>query len=316
MSSEQKRKPRQTTEMTLQLALGPAAELARSGSERQAAFVVVGGMDMGDTIPIKDEGPTVIGRDPECDGIIRDDGISRRHARVVREASGAFVLEDLDSTNGVFVGGERVRRHRLVDGDKVLVGRRTILKFVFQDTFDLVFQRQMYESSVRDALTGAFNRKHFDERIAAELSYAKRHAIPVTIAMLDLDHFKAVNDTWGHQAGDQVLQSVARILIEMLRQEDVFARYGGEEFVVIARGISPAGGLALGERLRAEVERMAIRTPQGARIPVTISVGVCTAPGGSEVSPADLVKQADVNLYAAKAAGRNRVAATELRTVP
>ena len=314
MNPEEKRKPRPTTEMTLQFALGPAAELARARDERQAAFVVIGGMDMGDTIPLKEDGPTVIGRDPECDGIIRDDGISRRHVQVVREGSGAFVLEDLGSTNGVFVDGERVTRHRLVDGDKVLVGRRTILKFVLQDKLDVVFQIQMYESSVRDALTGAFNRRHFDERIAAELSYTKRHAVPVTLAMLDLDHFKKVNDSWGHPAGDQVLQSTARALMTMLRQEDVFARYGGEEFVVIARGITPAGGLALGERMRAEVERMVIRTPETERIPVTISVGVCTAPGGSTSSPADLIKQADANLYAAKAAGRNRVVATELPT--
>jgi diguanylate cyclase (GGDEF)-like protein len=255
----------------------------------------------------------VVGRDAECDGVIRDDGISRRHARVVREAPGEFVLEDLDSTNGVFVDGERIARHHLVDGEKVLLGRRTILKFVLQDRLDLMFQRQMYESSVRDALTGAFNRRHFDERIASELSFAKRHDMAVTLAMLDLDHFKKVNDSWGHQAGDQVLQSVAKTLIEMLRQEDVFARYGGEEFAVIARGITAQGGLALGERLRAEVERMAIRAPQGDRIPVTISVGVCTASGGREAAAVDLLRQADVNLYAAKSSGRNRVVATELQ---
>ncbi|MCK9461224.1 MAG: GGDEF domain-containing protein [Proteobacteria bacterium] len=313
MESKQSRRPRQTTEMTLQLDLVAANELGRGLSDRQAAFVVIGGMDMGDSIPLREDGPTVIGRDPECDGIIRDDGISRRHVRVFRDESGAFVLEDLDSTNGVFVGGVRVSRYQLADGDKVLVGRRTILKFVLQDRLDVAFQQQMYESSVRDALTGAFNRKHFDERIAAELSYAKRHAMSVTLAMLDLDHFKNVNDSWGHQAGDQVLQSVGGALLRMLRQEDIFARYGGEEFAVIARGIGQVGGLALGERLRAEVERILIRTPQGERIPVTISVGVCTTPGGAEVAPAELVRQSDVNLYAAKAAGRNRVVATELQ---
>jgi diguanylate cyclase (GGDEF)-like protein len=310
MEPEEKRKPRPTTEMTLQIHVGPAAELARA--ERQAAFVVLEGMDVGDTIELKAEGATVIGRDADCDGILRDDGISRRHAQVVRDESGAFVLQDLGSTNGVFVGGVRVSRHRLADGDKVLVGRRTILKFVLQDRLDLVFQRRMYESSVRDALTGAFNRRHFDERLAAELSYARRHVAWVTLAMLDLDHFKRVNDTWGHQAGDQVLRAVGATLLQTLRREDLLARYGGEEFAVIARGISPTGGLGLGERLRAEVERMVIRAPDGRRIPVTISVGVCTAPGGTEIAPAELVRQADANLYAAKAAGRNRVVASEM----
>jgi two-component system cell cycle response regulator len=313
MDSMEKRKPRPTTEMTLQLNLETAAELAQPSVERRAAFVVIGGMDVGDTIFIREDGPTVIGRDAECDGIVRDDGISRRHARVVRAEQGAYVLEDLESTNGVWVDGERVARHPLVEGDKVLLGRRTILKFVMQDKLDLLFQHQMYESSVRDALTGAFNRRHFDERIASELSFSKRHCVPVTLAMLDLDHFKKINDSWGHQAGDQMLQSVARSLMTMLRQEDIFARYGGEEFVVIARGIAAPGGLALGERLRAEVERMVVRTPQGERIPITISVGVCIAPGGREVSPAELVRQADANLYAAKSSGRNRVVATEMK---
>jgi len=313
MDSTEKRRPRPTTEMTLQLDLESAAELVRPSAERRAAFVVIGGMDVGDTISIREDGPTVIGRDAECDGIVRDDGISRRHARVVRDESGAYVLEDLGSTNGIRVGGESVASHRLVDGDKVLLGRRTILKFVLQDKLDLMFQRQMYESSVRDALTGAFNRRHFDDRIASELSFAKRHAVSVTLAMLDLDHFKMVNDSWGHQSGDQVLRSVAQTLLGMLRQEDVFARYGGEEFAVVARGIGAPGGLALGERLRAEVERMEIRAPQGEPIPVTISVGVCTAPGGCELPPAELIRQADANLYAAKSSGRNRVVATEAR---
>jgi diguanylate cyclase (GGDEF)-like protein len=311
MDAKGKRKPRPTTEMTLQLDRGPGIDPARGG-ERRAAFVVIGGLDMGETIPLREDGPTVLGRDPECAGVIRDDGISRRHAEVTCEAPGVFVLADLDSTNGVFVGERRVARHRLIDGDKVLLGRRTILKFVIQDPFDHAFQQKMYESSVRDALTGAFNRRHFDERLAAELSYARRHAVTVTLAMLDLDHFKRINDTRGHPAGDQVLRSVARTLMEMLRQEDVFARFGGEEFAVIARGITAIGGLALGERLRAEVERIQIRGPEGERIPVTVSVGVCTAAGGRELPAAEILGRADANLYAAKKAGRNRVVASEL----
>jgi two-component system, cell cycle response regulator len=313
MDAQEKRKPKRTTEMTLQLNRESIAELMRVRSGRQASFVVIGGMDVGETIVIKDDGATVLGRDADCDGVIRDDGISRHHAQVISEKPGEYVLVDLDSTNGVFVDGERISRRALSEGDKVLLGRRTILKFVVQDKLDMQFQKTMYESAVRDALTGAFNRKHFDERIASELSYSRRHAVTVTLAMLDIDHFKRINDTWGHQAGDQVLASVAKAISAMLRQEDVFARYGGEEFVVIARGIGAAGGLALGERVRAGVESIAIKTEKGERIPVTISVGVSTAPGGCEIAPAQIVRASDQNLYKAKETGRNRVVATELR---
>jgi len=312
MEAPKKRKRRPSTEMTLQLDVAATtAARPRAAEPKVASLVVIGGLDVGETIPIREEGATVLGRDPECDGAIRDDGISRRHARIVRAQSGAFVLEDLESTNGVFVNGARVVSRALAEGDKILLGRHTILKFVLQDALDVQFQRRMYESSVRDALTSAFNRRHFDDRIAAELSYAKRHGATVTLAMLDLDHFKRINDTWGHPAGDQVLVAAARAMLDTLRQEDLLARYGGEEFAVIARGITPIGGLALGERLRAQVERMRILAPSGERIPVTVSAGVCTVPGGVEVAPAELVRRADENLYRAKDAGRNRVVASE-----
>jgi diguanylate cyclase (GGDEF)-like protein len=199
----------------------------------------------------------------------------------------------------------------------VLLGRGTVLQFVLQDPIEEQFRRQMYESTVRDGLTGAFNRKHFDERLAAELSFARRHGSPVSLLMFDLDRFKDVNDRWGHQAGDQVLQAVARVVQDRLRGEDVLARYGGEEFAVIARGIGPLNGLALGERLRREVEALEIVTPEGVRIPVTISVGVGTAGEGAQAGPAELIALADRNMYRAKQQGRNRVEASpELVTAP
>jgi diguanylate cyclase (GGDEF)-like protein len=271
--------------------------------------VVIAGMDMGGTIPL-DRPLTVLGRDPDCHGVIRDDGISRRHAEVRRGEDGGFILVDLDSTNGVFFAGERVSRCALREGDKILLGRCTVLQFVLQDPFEARFRRQMYDSTVRDGLTGAFNRRCFDERLAAELSFARRHGTPVTLLMIDLDRFKDINDRWGHQTGDQVLRAVSGAIRDRLRGEDVFARYGGEEFAVIARGIGPPNGLALGERLRREVESLEILTPEGARIPVTISVGAGTAGGGSMMSPEELVQLADRNLYLAKERGRNRVEAS------
>jgi diguanylate cyclase (GGDEF)-like protein len=303
------RKQRRAAEHTLQLEAPTLADRLRENPGRQAALVVIAGLDMGGTIPL-DRPVTVLGRDPGCHGVIPDDGISRRHAEVIREEDGGYAVVDLGSTNGVFVAGERVTRRVLREGDKVLLGRGTVLQFVLQDPLEERFRRQMYESTVRDGLTGAFNRKHFDERLAAELSFARRHGSPVSLLMFDLDRFKDINDRWGHPAGDQVLQAVARVVQDRLRGEDVLARWGGEEFAVIARGIGPVNGLALGERLRREVEALRIATPEGERIPVTISVGVGTACGEALVAPADLITLADRNMYLAKHKGRNRVEAS------
>jgi diguanylate cyclase (GGDEF)-like protein len=306
---KKKRRTQRTKELTIELDQGGLRERLREIGQREASLTVIQGIDVGNVVPISTD-RVVLGRDPSCDGVIRDDGISRRHAEVLRQPGGLIVIRDLDSTNGIYVRGERVAQHALEDGDKVLVGRSTVLKFAFQDAMDLQFQQQMYESSVRDGLTGAFNRKHFDERVASELSFAERHGVPLTIAIFDLDHFKRVNDDYGHQAGDQVLVTVARAIADTIRTEDVFCRYGGEEFVVIARGINEIGGLAMGERIRRVVEEVRILDQRGARIPVTISVGVATVPGGMGTSPELVIALADRNLYAAKEQGRNRVVAS------
>jgi diguanylate cyclase (GGDEF)-like protein len=302
------RKRRRAAEHTLQLDSPTLADRLREEAGRQASLLVISGMDMGGAIPL-DRPVTVLGRDPGCDAVIRDDGISRRHAEIRREDGGRYAVIDLGSTNGVFVAGERIDRRILREGDKVLLGRRTVLQFVLQDPFEEQFRRQMYESTVRDGLTGAFNRKHWGERLAAELSFAARHHAPLSVLFFDLDHFKRINDRFGHPAGDQVLRAVARAVQERLRSEDVLARWGGEEFAVLARGIGPLNGLALGERLRQEVERLRLSAPEGEPIPVTISVGVATWEGGGRIAPEALIAAADRNMYRAKAGGRNRVEA-------
>lgn len=301
------RKPRRAAELTLELEPSTLAERMRSGIEKRACLLVIGGMEMGDIILLDGE-RTVIGRDPSCDGTVGDDGISRHHAEVLRDGE-RYTLRDLGSTNGVFVDGDRVEEHELAEGDKVLLGRRTVLKFVLQDPIEEQFRERMYEATVRDPLTGAFNRKYFDERLDAEVSFSRRHGAALTVLMFDLDNFKKINDRLGHQVGDQVLVAVVRAVQDRLRSEDVLSRYGGEEFTVIARGIGAVGGLALGERTRAVVEEQQVQTPDGERVPVTISVGVATVPGGVGATPRQLLALADQKLYEAKQAGRNRVAA-------
>ena len=280
---------------------------------RQPCFVILGGLDVGGVADIP-KGGMSIGRDPGCDLVLKDDGISRVHARVRLRDPESIVIEDRNSTNGTFVAGERVESAVLREGDKVLLGRRTILKFALQDELEESLQRSLFESMARDGLTGAFNRKHFDRKIASDLSFALRHRLPLTLLMLDVDHFKSVNDTYGHPTGDHVLVTLTRAIQEMIRNEDTLARYGGEEFGVIAQGTPPAGGSALAERIRDRIEREPLTSLDESPTPftVTVSIGAATLPAGGSGTPEALVSAADRNLYRAKEAGRNRVVSSEL----
>jgi diguanylate cyclase (GGDEF)-like protein len=249
----------------------------------------------------------LIGRGKECSVRIIDGGISRRHARILRARPGQFVIEDLGSSNGTTVSGTRVvGRHPLAEGDRVAVGPNIELRFGFTDEAEEGTLRRLYESSVLDALTGAYNRKHFEERLASEVAYAKRHVAPLSLLMLDLDHFKSVNDTYGHLGGDHVLRTVGALVKRTLRVEDIFARYGGEEFAIIARGIDVAKAYLFGERVRITVETAKIEFNQ-LLIAATISIGVASLACCGDVATAEaLVGKADERLYVAKGSGRNR----------
>jgi diguanylate cyclase (GGDEF)-like protein len=169
--------------------------------------------------------------------------------------------------------------------------------------------RRMYEAALRDGLTGVFNRKHLEERLDAEIAYAHRRQTELSVVMLDVDHFKRVNDTYGHLAGDAVLKGVAETLLRTIRSEDVLGRYGGEEFVVVTRGIAVTGAHLLAERLRATLA--ATKIPFGPTLlTLTASAGVASLGCcGGRTDKTTLLSVADARLYRAKQAGRNRVVA-------
>jgi two-component system, cell cycle response regulator len=289
---------------TTRMAPAPEVPVEAEGQTPSACLVVLSGSSVGEMYRLEKD-QIVLGRGEKVDLRLIDDGISREHAQVVRQGSQLF-LEDLGSTNGTYCNGERVTRHPLAEGDKILIGSTTILKFSYQDRLDEMFQRQMSESALRDGLTRAFNKRYFTERIDSEFQYANRHRTSLSLIFLDIDHFKRINDVHGHQAGDAVLTQLATLLMSMLGEEEVFARYGGEEFAIIARGSGLEVAAALSERMRGAVEAHSF-AHEGARIPVTVSVGVAAAPAPGLSSAASLVARADETMYSAKRAGRNRV---------
>ena len=251
------------------------------------------------------EPETTLGRAGDCDIHFVAAGISRLHATLRRMPDGEIEIFDHDSTNGTFVNGVRVNQDVLRDGDKLQLGPDVVLRYNLQDAIDEAFQRRQFEAMTRDGLTGCFNRMYFDEELHREMSYAQRSGGSISVAMIDLDHFKEVNDTHGHAAGDQVLAGVGRVLIEMLRQYDLVARIGGEEFALLMRNADLATGRLVAERVRERIARLVIAIGDGKQLNVTASVGVASL---SEYRKSDvtlLMRTADSRLYAAKRRGRN-----------
>ena len=273
---------------------------------RSACFVVIAGNQTGAMHKLeKDE--ALIGRSEDASLLINDDGVSRHHAKIVRRPDGTFAIVDLGSTNGTFCNGERVETRVLKDGDKLQIGTTTIIKFSFQDSLEEEFLRHQYDSATRDSLTHCYNKRFFLDRLPGELAFAKRHNKPLSLAMIDIDHFKKINDSYGHPAGDLVLRMLGSVLQKRLRAEDTFVRYGGEEFALIMRETPAPKALLAGERIRRMVAET-VFVYEGKEIRATVSIGVATWPSEGIDSIEDLVKAADANLYKAKQGGRNRVA--------
>jgi diguanylate cyclase (GGDEF)-like protein len=273
----------------------------------RAYLIVLTGSRAGEMHRIE-QPETTIGREEKADIRITDDGVSRRHASLRLEKE-AVRIEDMGSTNGTFLNEERITGPELLkDGDKLRIGSTTILKFSYQDSLEEKFQLQLYEAALRDAHTKVFNKRYFVERLKAEFAYSIRNKTALTLVMFDLDRFKAINDTFGHVAGDAVLVEVARLASESIRSEDLLARYGGEEFTVLCRGIAISDGQKFAERLRQLVEALQFSF-QGKPIPVTISLGIASLPDPDISDAMTLISAADDALYQAKRAGRNRAIA-------
>jgi two-component system, cell cycle response regulator len=273
-------------------------------SREHAYLIVLAGSAMGEMYKLTRK-QTIIGRGQAAHIRMMDEGVSREHCEIQVEGED-IILHDLGSTNGTFCRGLRVDRHVLEDGDKILVGSSTVLKFTYHDSLDEVFQRQMYESALRDDLTKTFNKKYFTDRLESEFAFAMRTKADLSLVVFDLDHFKQVNDTFGHPAGDMVLAEVSQIVSAMIRAEDVFARVGGEEFAVICRGADIAQALAVAERMRSAVAAHKF-TSDKEDISIAVSAGVASIPDTRITDAQALIAAADQALYEAKRTGRNRV---------
>lgn len=245
-----------------------------------------------------------IGRDTNNDVVLEDTEVSRHHARV--EARGkSWVLMDVGSTNGTFVNDVELSGYALLKGgDRLKVGSQ-IFKFLTGDDVEAAYHDEIYKLSITDNLTRIPNQRALRDELARELSRARRYTLPTSFLMIDIDHFKDVNDNCGHQAGDAVLVNVAAAVRSATREGDTVARYGGEEIAVLMPQTEMPEALRVAERIRASVEAL-VTDYRNLSIPVTVSIG-CASLETEDIDADDLIRRADEKLYAAKLSGRNQV---------
>ncbi|MBN2040344.1 MAG: diguanylate cyclase [Spirochaetes bacterium] len=284
-----------------------------------------------------------IGRNPDNDIFITDTTVSRTHARLSWDQD-TFIIEDLNSTNGIFLNGSKISSARLNSKDSLRIGRielqftmtrvgvdvmeetispedsiilenrinelmREVHDPLLKERFSEIKRlfsakkRNLSDLAYRDTLTGLYNRRSFEKKLADEWKRRKRYRRPLGLIMIDIDHFKEVNDTYGHQKGDSVLQTVAGIINDNVRSSDFPCRYGGEEIAIILSETLPENAGKVAEKLRLLVETQ-VKEIEG--ILVTISLGVSSYADNMN-DPGDIIKAADSCLYKAKDAGRNRV---------
>jgi two-component system, cell cycle response regulator len=274
----------------------------RPQSAGPPCLVIISGDDMGRRFEL---GMTEvsIGRGDNCTICVNTDQVSRKHA-TVQHILGKYYLVDMRSTNGTFVNEQKVERAKLLDGDQIRVGK-TVLKYTESHVEQRYFEHAFNLASM-DALTGAFNKRYFDETFGKEVQRAQQTGTPLSIVLFDIDHFKKINDTFGHPAGDAVLKNVAGAIAAQLREGDALFRVGGEEFVLVLSATPRDVAVQAAEAVRGLIESL-VTELNGTRMAATLSLGVAEL--GPTEQPAALYQRADGLLYAAKHGGRNRVIA-------
>ncbi|MBN9518472.1 GGDEF domain-containing protein [bacterium] len=293
------------TEDAVRTHVTPARATVR-GAGQTACLVHIypTGPVMGTRYPLGDA-PVTIGRTDECEIQNTDPSVSRCHARIERGDAGQYRVTDLGSTNGTFVNHARQRGGALKDGDYLRVGN-CIYRFLAGGNLEAHYHEEIYRLTVVDGLTHVHNRRALDEFLDRELARATRYNRPLAVVLIDIDHFKAVNDRMGHLAGDLALQELCARVKPVVRRDEMLARYGGEEFAVVLPEADLAAAVATAERVRQLIEARPFVFNEKP-YPVTVSVGVAVLADGKEEAATDLFARADKNLYAAKRAGRNRV---------
>ena len=275
---------------------------------RFPVLVVINGniLDVGKTLLIEEKAKLIIGRDIDSDFPVNDRLVSRKHFEVnslkKEKDNYSLLIKDLESTNGTFIKGRQIAEERIRLGETIEVGSETI--FLFRtDTMTNIKEQNLVLSMVsKDSLTGVYNRRAFDQLIEHMRDKYAHTDNSFVLLLIDLDHFKIVNDTFGHPVGDRVLKTIASLIHSEIRAEDILARLGGDEFAILLpkSGIGNAAETANRLLKMAQELRFEDKTP----LNISFSIGI-SANFGGKIGTSELYKQADKALYQAKQKGRN-----------
>lgn len=247
--------------------------------------------------------PIILGRDDDCHVQVDDHTVSRQHARIVLSSEG-FRVRDLGSTNGTYTNQTRVSDALLLDGTYLQVGS-SIFRFLSGSNVEASYHEEIYRATIIDALTGTYNRRYFTDFLEREVARSRRHHRPLSLVLIDIDHFKNINDTWGHLCGDYTLRELTNVIRQEIRRDELLARFGGEEFSVTLPEADAPRAVQMAERIRAIVEQHRFHFEEH-EYSLTVSLGIACI-GTETVTFEHLIEEADHKLYEAKADGRNRV---------
>jgi two-component system, cell cycle response regulator len=285
----------------------------RQDRDLRPALVFLSGDLIAVPIPL-DREEVILGREIGADVRVNDPKVSRRHAMIVSTVDPAthetiYTLKDFGTRSGTLLNGERINEEVLQHGDKISLGDQ-ILRFDLLDEIDREYQRLIHRLISHDDLTGLLSGRSFFSELRREAERSKIINRPFCVLMMDIDHFKNVNDTYGHLTGSKTLEEIGESIIKCLRSGDTAARFGGEEFAAFLLDAEVGQAMVAAERIRKEIEQREFSVLSQGRPnqthQVTISIGVAAFPDDSS-DPIELVEMADSALYRAKRDGRNRV---------
>ncbi len=283
--------------------LGKTQKDASVNTDLNPYLVILSGQEQGKQYRLQQQYNT-FGRAADVDIVIADSSISRKHGVLIIYPD-CIVLEDYQSTNGCYVDGVRIERQVIALTARIRVGN-TLMKIDFKKDSEVELEQALYKAANTDALTRIPNRRAFMSRAQEEFACLKRHQGNLAIIMCDVDHFKRINDQFGHPAGDHVLRELARILLGLMRQEDILARYGGEEFIMLLRSADADSAFKWAERCRYTIENNEF-VFRNIKMPITLSIGICCQSSTMMTTLGAAIQKADDALYMAKNNGRNNV---------
>jgi len=247
----------------------------------------------------------IIGRSPKADVCIQDRRVSQRHARVVVTPEGEVFVEDLGSTNGIYVNGKKVTRSTLHDGDKVHVSRHYILKFCYEKNVSPEVAGLTGTQAARDTLTGVYSKQHLLTQIDEDFERARKQNEDLALLIFAVDDLAKIRKTHGRDAGNMVLRQVAKVVGGMPHREAVLARYDTDTFALYLRNLGEGGTVVLAQRIRRAVKNHRFIC-KGEEIPVTVSLGIGTLTKNMK-NAMDLIREVQTYLDKANRAGNDTI---------